>query len=120
MKTPDFFDALYSNNENIFSEYVESGKEKIFGKEFQYDKYLVKRTLKNGKIAEESYFLYYDETKNLKNIMGSLLDEENYTRAGNGTNEEGLNYFDVKSVTDEDSLKAIRYYFEGNTIKKLQ
>ena len=74
LKTPDFFDALYPNNENIFSEYVESGKEKIFGKEFQYDKYIVKRNLKNGKIAEESYFLYYDETENLKYVKENTTD----------------------------------------------
>lgn len=74
LKTPDFFDALYSNDENIYSEFVESGKEKIFGKEYQYDKYFVKRNLNNEKVAEESYFLYYDETKNLKYVKENTTD----------------------------------------------
>lgn len=84
LKTPDFFDALYSNDENISSEFMESGKEKIFGKEYQYDKYLVKRNLSNGKIAEESYLLYYDETKNLKYVKENTADTAKITTP-NGT-----------------------------------
>lgn len=57
---------------------------------------------------------------NIKIVMDSLLDEENYFLVGSGTNDEGLIHFDVKLKTsDGDSLKAIRYYFDNSNIKRI-
>ena len=81
--------------------------------------------IKNGKYKDfGDHTMHYCEigdkkiygTNYIKDIIDTVLDEENYTRAGSGTNDEGLNYCEND---DSNSLKAIRYYFDGNIVKRI-
>lgn len=121
------------NGEDFFIETVsvaQVGKMNIAVSYYKIDDKLfqISRMIQNGKYKDFSRtpaFYYEIGDKKiygsvyLKHIMDTLIDEKNYTRAGSGTNEEGLNYFDVKSSTADDSINAIRFYFDGNTIKKI-
>ena len=101
--------SYYKIDEKLFqfSRMIKDGKYKDFGKQM-----VAVYEINNKKIYGSIY---------LKNIMDLLSDEENYTRAGSGTNDEGLNYFDVKSKNKEDSnsLKAMRFYLKDDKIAKI-
>lgn len=121
------------NGEDFFIEIISTQKfgkmnvavsyYKIGNKLFQ-----ISRMIKDGKykdFAKKIAALYEINDKkiygniHIKNIVDVLSNEENYSRAGSGTNDESLNYFDVKSKNDSNALKAMRFYFDGDTIKRI-
>ena len=131
LDTANFTEGI--NGEDFFIETVYAQK---FGKMndavsyYKIDEKLfqISRMIKNGKykdFGKQIAAVYEINNKKiygsiqLKNIMDLLSDEENYIRAGSGTNDEGLNYFDVKSKNDSDALKAIRFYFKDDKIARI-
>lgn len=83
----------------------------------------------------EKYALYKEVDDNLNYEVGRFnrainalfntksnpeQDQYIYHRAGNGTDSDGFEYFDLKADTgNTDALKAIRYYFKSGVIKKI-
>lgn len=66
------------------------------------------------------------ELSGLRDAVNALLTVEPdltkrvYNRAGSGTSEDGLQYFDMKADTgDANVLSAVRCYFDGDVIKKI-
>ena len=107
---------------------------KIENKLFMFFKTECKGKIDYATIGNLKYAIYEEVDKNFEfptaftSAINALLNKEQdidsgkyiYNRAGSGRSEDGLSYFDIKADTgNENLLNAVRYYFDGNTIKKI-